>query len=65
VLREICGVHGAKFFTVPKEYSGDCGAQIAWNGLQAFEAGVRVDVSGSSVKQSWRLDEVDVKWRSS
>ncbi len=65
VLREICGVHGAKFFTVPKEYSGDCGAQIAWNGLQAFEAGVRVNVSGSSVKQSWRLDEVDVKWRSS
>lgn len=63
MLSQICGVHGAKLLAVPREYSGDCGAQIAWNGLQAFEAGVRVDVEKSSVKQSWRLDQVDIAWR--
>ncbi|MFQ6134778.1 MAG: KEOPS complex N(6)-L-threonylcarbamoyladenine synthase Kae1 [Nitrososphaerales archaeon] len=65
MLQEVCRIHGAKFLSVPRGFSGDCGAQIAWNGLQAFEAGVAVDVSESSVRQSWRLDEVDVKWRSS
>ncbi len=63
MLTKICEVHDAKLLAVPREYSGDCGAQIAWNGLQAFEAGIRIDVEKSSVKQSWRLDQVDVAWR--
>jgi N6-L-threonylcarbamoyladenine synthase len=63
MLSRICEVHDSKFLSVPREYSGDCGAQIAWNGLQGFEAGVRIDVEKSIVKQSWRLDEVDVSWR--
>jgi N6-L-threonylcarbamoyladenine synthase len=65
MLRDVCSIHGAHLRTVPVEYSGDCGAQIAWNGLQAFEAGINIDVEKSKVMQSWRLDEVDVAWRSS
>ena len=64
MLQGVCKIHKSKFFSIPKVFSGDCGAQISWNGLQAFKAGVSVGISDSSVKPSWRLDEVDVKWRS-
>ncbi len=63
MLIEVSNRHGAKFFVVPKEYSGDCGAQIAWTGLLAHSANISVDVEKSFVKQSWRLDKVDTKWR--
>ncbi len=63
MLMEVSKRHDAKFFVVPKEYSGDCGAQIAWTGLLAHSANISVDIEKSFVKQSWRLDKVDVKWR--
>ena len=66
-LREMLGLvaedHGARFLVVPRGFSGDCGAQIAWTGLLAFSAGVNVEVSRSFVKPRWRLDTVDVLWR--
>jgi len=64
MLQEVCKIHNSKFFSIPKVFSGDCGAQISWNGLQAFKAGISVDISESSIKPYWRLDGVDVKWRS-
>ncbi|MEM3436948.1 MAG: O-sialoglycoprotein endopeptidase, partial [Nitrososphaerales archaeon] len=63
MLIEVSNRHGANFFVVPKEYSGDCGAQIAWTGLLAYSTNISVDIEKSFVKQSWRLDKVDVKWR--
>lgn len=56
--------HSAALRVVPIEYSGDCGAQIAWTGYLAYRAGVTVPVADSSVRQSWRLDSVDIPWRS-
>jgi N6-L-threonylcarbamoyladenine synthase len=56
--------HAAKLTASPLEYSGDCGAQIAWTGWLAFNSGVTVPVPESEVTQSWRLDSVDVVWRS-
>jgi N6-L-threonylcarbamoyladenine synthase len=55
--------HSAAVSSTPLEYSGDCGAQIAWTGWLAFENGVTVPVSESKVLQSWRLDRVDIPWR--
>ncbi len=63
MLKSVCKNHKSKFFSVPKNFSGDCGSQISWNGLQAFEAGLSLDISESFVKPSWRLDEVNAKWR--
>ena len=65
MLREITVRHGAKLHVVPLNYSGDCGAQIAWTGLLAYRAGVTVPIEKSIVRQSWRLDQVDAPWRSS
>jgi N6-L-threonylcarbamoyladenine synthase len=55
--------HGARFTVMPLEYSGDCGAQIAWTGYLAGRAGISVPISEATVKQSWRLDSVDTPWR--
>jgi N6-L-threonylcarbamoyladenine synthase len=53
----------ARLSIVPLEYSGDCGAQIAWTGWLALTSGIDVPVDQSPVRQSWRLDSVDVPWR--
>ena len=55
--------HGVEAYVVPKKYSGDSGAQIAWTGILAFQSGVRVDVDKSFVKPKWRLDQVRIPWR--
>jgi N6-L-threonylcarbamoyladenine synthase len=56
--------HGASAKVVPLQFSGDCGAQIAWTGLLAFRAGQSLaSVGESTVRQSWRLDTVTTPWR--
>ncbi len=66
-LAEMLGVmvarHSARFFVVPLRYSGDCGAQIAWTGLLAQRSGVSIPVEKGTVRQSWRLDTVELPWR--
>jgi N6-L-threonylcarbamoyladenine synthase len=56
--------HSARFKVMPLQYSGDCGAQIAWTGYLALRSGASVPVSEATVIQSWRLDTVDIPWRS-
>ena len=63
MMRAMARRHSARLMLPPVEYSGDCGAQIAWTGLEAFRSGVTVPIDESSVRQSWRLDSVDIPWR--
>ncbi len=55
--------HSATVTMAPIEYSGDCGAQIAWTGWLAYENKIEVPIQDSKVLQSWRLDRVDIPWR--
>ena len=55
--------HSSKVHLAPVEYSGDCGAQIAWTGLLSYERGIQIPVDVSKVRQSWRLDTVEIPWR--
>lgn len=64
MLETMAARHSARFKVVPVEFSGDCGAQIAWTGLLGHRCGESVSVADSSVRQSWRLDTVDIPWRS-
>ncbi|MDA4124251.1 MAG: KEOPS complex N(6)-L-threonylcarbamoyladenine synthase Kae1 [Thaumarchaeota archaeon] len=56
--------HSASVSLAPVEYAGDCGAQIAWTGLLACSRGAKLPIRESPVRQSWRLDTVDIPWRS-
>jgi N6-L-threonylcarbamoyladenine synthase len=63
MLKSVCSRHGATLHVVPIRYAGDCGAQIACTGILAYKAGISIDISRAYVKQSWRLDTVDILWR--
>lgn len=63
MLSDVCKRQRAKFFVAPINYAGDCGAQIAWTGLLEYRAGIRSEIEKAIVRQSWRLDTVDVTWK--
>lgn len=63
MMREMAKRHSARLLLPPVEYSGDCGAQIAWTGVKAHSVGSEVPIEKASVRQSWRLDSVDIPWR--
>jgi N6-L-threonylcarbamoyladenine synthase len=65
MLETMAKRHNASVKVVPPQFSGDCGAQIAWTGLLAFKSGEFLSkVADSVVRQSWRLDTVPTPWRS-
>lgn len=65
MLDAACRLHGCIFHAVPPKYAGDCGSQIAATGI--LEAGVNdpIDIRDAFVRQSWRLDTVQVDYISS
>jgi len=63
MMGDMAARHSAEVSMTPLEYSGDCGAQIAWTGWLAHSCGIEIPVAESKVLQSWRLDRVDIPWR--
>lgn len=63
MLHRICARQKAKFFAVPIQYSGDCGSQIAWTGLLESQVKKGAKMSDTFVRQSWRLDTVEISYR--
>ena len=62
MLQNVCKNQKSKFFVVPLNYAGDCGSQIAWTGLLESTVGKGSKIEDTFVKQSWRLDTVDVRY---
>jgi N6-L-threonylcarbamoyladenine synthase len=64
MMKLVSNRHGCEIKSVPIEYAGDCGAQIAWTGMRYFKSGYTVQPQRAFVSQSWRIDEVKLPWRS-
>jgi len=64
VIASIAEEHGASPRFVPQGYAADNGAMIAWTGVLAYESGVRTPIESSYIDSRWRLDEVEISWRS-
>ena len=63
MLDIMCKERGAKFAVVPKEYSGDCGANIAWTGIVQYKAGDKGSTpEEADINPVWRTDEVEINW---
>lgn len=64
-LSEMCGImcseRSAKFYPVPMEYAGDCGANIAWTGLLQYKNGQKA-AAEADIYPKWRTDDVEVGW---
>jgi len=59
MIGTMCGERGAKMFVVPKEYSGDNGAMIAWTGLLSKQF---IRPANLDIRPRWRTDEVEISW---
>jgi N6-L-threonylcarbamoyladenine synthase len=56
--------HGANLYVCPIKFAGDNGAQISWTALCDYHTTRKsVRIERSLVRQSWRLDNIEVKWR--
>jgi len=64
-LQEVARLHDAAFYVVAGKYSGDNGAQIAWTGVLALGSGVVTTIDAARVRPKWRLEDVEIPWRSS
>lgn len=62
-LEEVARLHDARFYVVEAPYTGDNGAQIAWTGMLALNAGLTTSVRLARVRPKWRLEDVDIPWR--
>ena len=60
MLKKICQRQNSKFFVSPLEYAGDCGSQIAWTGLLESSVKDGAKINETFVRQSWRLDTVEI-----
>lgn len=64
IVKVIAEEHGAKPFVVPIRLAADNGAMIAWTGILAYNSGIRTPIEESHVNPNWRMDQVEVPWRS-
>ena len=62
MMNSMCKEREAKCYVVPREYSGDNGVMIAWNGILAFNTGQITSIKNSATRKDWRTDEVEISW---
>jgi len=60
MLNEMCAERGVKLGVIAKQFAGDCGSQIGAAGLDLFHRGLKVEPIYGFIKQSWRLDRVNL-----
>jgi N6-L-threonylcarbamoyladenine synthase/protein kinase Bud32 len=62
MMKTMCSEREAKFYAVPKEYAGDNGVMVAWNGILAFKTGQKTNLKDTKIVKNWRTDEVNITW---
>jgi N6-L-threonylcarbamoyladenine synthase len=55
---------GIELKIVPNEFATDNGAMIAYTGVLAASKGIFIDIERSYIRPRWRIDEVEILWRS-
>jgi N6-L-threonylcarbamoyladenine synthase len=64
MLESACNRLDGNLFVCPIKYAGDNGAQIAWTGILDYVISKKqISVEKSFIRQSWRIDTIDVDWR--
>ncbi|RLC32823.1 UGMP family protein, partial [Candidatus Shapirobacteria bacterium] len=65
MMQIMCKERGAKFYVVPKKYSGDNGLMIAWTGLLTYKYCKPLPEVKDKILPKWRIDQVPICWTSS
>jgi universal protein Kae1 len=61
MIGKMCDERRATSYVVPKDYSGDQGAMIAWAGMLAHKHG-QPAIKNPDFNPVWRTDQVEVNW---
>jgi len=62
MLGKMCSERKARLFVPEMQYCVDNGAMIAWQGLLEFLHGKKTEIEKSTVRQRFRVEEVEVTW---
>ena len=62
MLKSVCKRQNCKFNVMPQNFAGDCGSQSAWTGLIESKTKGGSTIEDTFVRQSWRLDNIDVNY---
>lgn len=52
----------AKSAVVPREFSGDNGAMIAWTGILGYRSGQGISPEKADTDSRWRTDQAEIGW---
>ena len=63
MIKTMAEERGGKFFVPPNEFLVDNGVMIAWTGILMHESGLKMSIEETKVRQNYRTDEVEIKWR--
>ncbi|HZA06390.1 MAG TPA: O-sialoglycoprotein endopeptidase, partial [Nitrososphaeraceae archaeon] len=64
MLESACKRLDVNLLVCPIRFAGDNGAQIAWTGILDYVTTKKqVSIEKSFIRQSWRVDTVNVSWR--
>jgi len=63
MIKTMAEERSGKFFVPPNEFLVDNGAMIAWTGILMHESGLKMSIEETKVRQNYRTDEVEIKWR--
>jgi N6-L-threonylcarbamoyladenine synthase len=64
MLESACVRHSSRLFISPNKFAGDNGCQIAWTGIIDYLSKENeIKIEESFVRQSWRIDTIDIHWR--
>jgi Kae1-associated kinase Bud32 len=60
ILQNMCDSRNVKLGVIPMRYAGDCGAQIGAAGMLFYKHGQIVEPASAFIRQSWRVDRVNL-----
>jgi N6-L-threonylcarbamoyladenine synthase len=64
MLQNACKRLNRNLLVCPIKFAGDNGAQISWTGILDYvTTRKQVSIEESFIRQAWRVDTVDVRWR--
>jgi len=63
IIKKMAQERNAKFFSPPNELLVDNGVMIAWTALLMYASGIEHKIEETNIKQNYRTDEVEIKWR--
>jgi N6-L-threonylcarbamoyladenine synthase/protein kinase Bud32 len=62
MMKIMCKEREGNCYVVPKEFAGDNGIMISWNGVLAYKSDKITKIKDTGIIKNWRTDEIKITW---